>query len=114
LGTEGRSWRYAEKLGIYTTPNPKERQVVILVKNVKSKAIPVTGREGPWGFEMSRLSHSIDCQLTDGGKVVRLRRRPPIILPEVDSRAIRRLEESGQLRKYTSSRFEPATVRLVA
>jgi hypothetical protein len=24
---------------------------------VKGKAIPVTGREGPWGYETSRLPH---------------------------------------------------------
>jgi hypothetical protein len=42
----------------------------------KSKAIPVTGREGPWGCERSRLPHHLDNRLTDGGKVVSLMRRP--------------------------------------
>jgi hypothetical protein len=42
----------------------------------KSKAIPVTGSEGPWGCERSRLPHLLDNRLIDGGKVVSLTRRP--------------------------------------
>jgi hypothetical protein len=42
----------------------------------KSKAIPVTGREGPYGCERLRLPHLLDNRLTDGGKVVSLTRRP--------------------------------------
>jgi hypothetical protein len=38
----------------------------------KSKAIPVTGRGGPYGCEMSRLPHFLDSRLTDGGEVVTL------------------------------------------
>jgi hypothetical protein len=45
--------------------------------NIKGKAIPVTGREGPWGCETSRLSHFLDNWLTDGGEVVSLTCRPP-------------------------------------
>jgi hypothetical protein len=41
-------------------------------KKVKSKAIPVTGHEGPQGCEMSRLPHFLDSQLTDGGEVFSL------------------------------------------
>jgi hypothetical protein len=41
---------------------------------VKGKAIPVTGHEGPEACEMSRLPHFLDNQLTDGGKVVSLTR----------------------------------------
>jgi hypothetical protein len=41
----------------------------------KSKAIPVTGREGPFGCEMLGFSHFLDNRLTDGGKVVSLTRR---------------------------------------
>jgi hypothetical protein len=41
------------------------------------KAIPVTGREGPYSCETSRLSHFLDNQLTDGGEVVSLTCRPP-------------------------------------
>jgi hypothetical protein len=43
---------------------------------VKVKAIPVKGCEGLYGCEMSRLPHSLDSRLTDGGKVVSLARRP--------------------------------------
>jgi hypothetical protein len=35
-----------------------------------TKAIPVTGREGPYGCEKSRFPHFLDNRLTDGGKVV--------------------------------------------
>jgi hypothetical protein len=41
------------------------------------KAVPVTGREDPLGCERSRLPHLADSQLTDGGEVVSLTRRPP-------------------------------------
>jgi hypothetical protein len=34
------------------------------------KAIPVTGRGGSWGFEMSSLKHFLYNRLTDGGEVV--------------------------------------------
>jgi hypothetical protein len=40
------------------------------------KAIPLTGRGGPYGCETSRFPH-LDNQLTDGGEVVSLTRRPP-------------------------------------
>jgi hypothetical protein len=46
-------------------------------KHKKDKAVPVTGREGPWGCEKSRLSHLLDSPLTEGGKSVSLTRRPP-------------------------------------
>jgi hypothetical protein len=42
----------------------------------KGKAIPVTGREGPYGCETSRLSHFLDNLPTDSGEVVSLTRRP--------------------------------------
>jgi hypothetical protein len=42
----------------------------------KRKAIPVTGREDPWGCETSRLSHFLDDRLTDGDEFVSLTRRP--------------------------------------
>jgi hypothetical protein len=44
---------------------------------VKGKAIHLTGREGPWGCETSRLPHFLENRLTDGGKFVILQRRPP-------------------------------------
>jgi hypothetical protein len=43
----------------------------------KGKALHVTGREGPYGYERSRLPHLLDNQPTDGGKVVSLTFRPP-------------------------------------
>jgi hypothetical protein len=52
-------------------------------KNVKGKAIPVTGREGPQGCETSRLPHFIDNRLTDGGEVVSPTRRPPFTPKEI-------------------------------
>jgi hypothetical protein len=44
--------------------------------NVKGKAIPVTGREGPYGCETSRLPHFLDNRLTHGDEIS-LTRRPP-------------------------------------
>jgi hypothetical protein len=43
----------------------------------KGKAIPVTGRGGPYGCETSRLPHILDSRLTDGGEDVSLTSRPP-------------------------------------
>jgi hypothetical protein len=48
-----------------------------LLRKEKDKAIPVTGREGPYGCDTSRLQHSLDNRLTDGGEAVRLMRRLP-------------------------------------
>jgi hypothetical protein len=36
----------------------------------KGKAIPVTGREAPYGSEKTRFPHFQDNRLTDGGEVV--------------------------------------------
>jgi hypothetical protein len=41
----------------------------------KCKAVPLTGREGPYGCETSRLSHFLDNRLTDGAEVVSLTRQ---------------------------------------
>jgi hypothetical protein len=79
-------------------------------KGKKGKAIPVTGREGPYGCEKSRLPHFVDNRLTDGGEVVSLTRRSPFTPPGRflglisvrggdDPRAIMRLEGLGQLKK---------------
>jgi hypothetical protein len=46
-----------------------------------SKAVPVTGRGGPYGCETSRLPHFLDNQLTDGGEVVSLTRPGRPLLP---------------------------------
>jgi hypothetical protein len=40
------------------------------VDKVRGKTIPVTDLGGPWGFELSRLTHFLDTRLTDGGEVV--------------------------------------------
>jgi hypothetical protein len=45
------------------------------------KLFPVTGREGPWGCETSRLPHFIDNRLTDGVEDVSLKRRPAVLYP---------------------------------
>jgi hypothetical protein len=39
---------------------------------VKSKAIPVTGRGGPQGCEMSRIPYFLDNRLTDGTEAFNL------------------------------------------
>jgi hypothetical protein len=36
--------------------------------NVKGKAVPLTGHEGPWDCEMLRLPHLLDSRLRDGGE----------------------------------------------
>jgi hypothetical protein len=76
----------------------------------KGKAIPITGRKGPQGYEMSRLPHFVDNRLRDGGEVVSLTHRSHFT-PQEDSwysfllkaespdpKAIVRLEELGQLK----------------
>jgi hypothetical protein len=50
---------------------------MLLARNGKGKAIPVTCREGPYGCETSRLPHFLDNRPTDGGEVVSLTHRPP-------------------------------------
>jgi hypothetical protein len=42
----------------------------------QSKVIFVTGSRGPYGCEMLTIAHCVDSRLTDGGKVVSLKRRP--------------------------------------
>jgi hypothetical protein len=46
-------------------------------KKKEGKAIPVTGRGGPYGCETSRLPHVLDNRLTDVNEDVSLTRRPP-------------------------------------
>jgi hypothetical protein len=43
---------------------------------LKGKAIPVTGREGPYVCETSKLPHLLDNRLTDGRDILSLTRRP--------------------------------------
>jgi hypothetical protein len=50
--------------------------------NCKRKAIPVTGRGGPYGCETSRLPHFIDNRFADVGEIASLTRRMPFYPPE--------------------------------
>jgi hypothetical protein len=50
--------------------------VGLILKKVKSKAIPVIGLGGLLGCEMLMFSHFLDSRLTDGGKVVSPTHRP--------------------------------------
>jgi hypothetical protein len=43
----------------------------------KGKAIPVTGRGGPYGCETLRFSHFLGNRLTDCGEAVTLTRQLP-------------------------------------
>jgi hypothetical protein len=45
---------------------------------ISGQPIVITGRGGPYGCETARLPQSSDNRLTDGGKLVGLRRRPAI------------------------------------
>jgi hypothetical protein len=65
---------------IYNFHSKEVFMYVFTVKGKKGKAIPVTGREGPYGCETLRLPHFLN-RLTDGGKVVSLTRRPPFTSP---------------------------------
>jgi hypothetical protein len=44
----------------------------------KGKAIPVTGRRGPYGCGTLRLPNSLGNRFTDGREVVSLTRRQPL------------------------------------
>jgi hypothetical protein len=91
---------------------------------VKTKAIPVTGRGGPWGCETSTLPHFLDDRLTDGSEVVSLTRRPPFTTRKIpgthfcqrliqprDPSATRRIRSIEK--PMISSGIEPATFRLL-
>jgi hypothetical protein len=60
-------------------------KLAFLTLSHKGKAIPVTGRGGPYGCETSRLPHFLDNRLSDGGDVVSFTRRPAALYPPVDS-----------------------------
>jgi hypothetical protein len=47
-----------------------------MYKVSKNKTIPVTGRGGLHGYEMSKIPHFLDSQFTDGSEVVNLARPP--------------------------------------
>jgi hypothetical protein len=61
--------------------NHNFRKIEDILKILKAKAIPVTGRGGPYGCETSRFPHFLDSRRTDGGKVVSLTRRPLLRRP---------------------------------
>jgi hypothetical protein len=48
----------------------------------RGKAVPVTGRRGPYGYETSRFPHFLNNRVTDGVKVVSLMCRPRFTLQE--------------------------------
>jgi hypothetical protein len=50
----------------------KKKLTLIIIIIIKGKAIPVTGRGGPYGCELSRLPHFLDNCLTDGCEVISL------------------------------------------
>jgi hypothetical protein len=51
----------------------------------KGKFITLTGRGGPYGCEISRLSHFLDNRLTNGDEIVNLTRRPAALYSQEDS-----------------------------
>jgi hypothetical protein len=82
-----------------------------------SKAIPVTGRGGPYGCETSRLPRMAMRSALRAGRSLLPGRFLVLTSARdwVDRRAIVRLERLGQLKNpMTSSGIEPATFRLVA
>jgi hypothetical protein len=102
----------------------KHYNPVHYVKGRRGKAIPVTGRGGPQGCEMSRLTNFLDNRLTDSGEAVSLMHRPPFtpgrflvlisVRGHVDPRDIVWLEGLGQLKTpMTSTGIEPTTFRLL-
>jgi hypothetical protein len=67
----------------------------------KSKAIPITGREGLQAYAMLRIPHFLDNRLRDGGEVISLTRRQHFT-PQKDymvltlrDRKIRYIEENS-------------------
>jgi hypothetical protein len=90
----------------------------------KGKAIRVRGREGPYGFETSRLPHFLKNWLTCGGEVSPTGRLlfTPRKIPGIHfCYRLSRTQGHSAARKIksiedpvTSSEIEPATFRLVA
>jgi hypothetical protein len=54
----------------------KLKHCIFICIKVKGKSIPVTGHEGPYGCETSRLPQFSRNRLTDGGEIVSPTRRP--------------------------------------
>jgi hypothetical protein len=89
------------------------------------KAVPVTGRGGPYGCETSGLPHFLDSRLRDGVRLSALRagrseppRRFLVLIPVtgwVDTRAMVRLEGVDKFKNpVKSSEIQTVTFRLVA
>jgi hypothetical protein len=110
---------------LFSTLNHVEKKEKTRKVKKKGKAIPVTGRGGPWSCETSRLRYFLDNRLTDSGEFVSLMRRPPLpsrifqllisVTGSVDSSAIIRLEGLDQSNNsVTSSGIKTAIFRLIA
>jgi hypothetical protein len=52
--------------------------ILLDLMKVKGKAIPLTGRGGPYGCQTSWLPYFLDSRLSDGGEVYSRTRRPPL------------------------------------
>jgi hypothetical protein len=64
----------------YTEDRPlfyEDTTHAVLFRELKVKAISVTGCGGPLGCGTSRLPHFLYDRFTDGGEIVSLTRRPP-------------------------------------
>jgi hypothetical protein len=56
-----------------------------VIADIKGKAVPVTGRSGPWVYETLRLPHFLENRLTDGGEIVSLTRQRPFTPKNIPS-----------------------------
>jgi hypothetical protein len=70
-----RDWKGSICICTLTDSADSRHGNVMNLENVK--AIPATGREGPYACEKSRLPHFVDNRLTDGREVVSLMHWPP-------------------------------------
>jgi hypothetical protein len=61
----------------------KPEGLIRIVKVKKGKDIPVTGRGGPYGCEMSRFTHFLDNRLIDGGEVTKETHLEMLLIAEV-------------------------------
>jgi hypothetical protein len=75
-------------LGMICTRYQSYRHYSHLAYNIKvsttrckeSKAIPITDREGPYGYETWMIPRFLDTRLTDGGVVVSLMRSTTFVV----------------------------------
>jgi hypothetical protein len=56
----------------------RKKNVLLFVhsSSISKKRLPIKGRAGLNGGDVSRIPHFVDIRLTDGGEFVSLRRRP--------------------------------------